>query len=178
MTAEVKRYPEYRIYKPFKSNTGAAVKFQIKLLTEKKAGYTAREPQLFLVGAPQGPNVGENASFFWEDQAKAVTMKLGMPDVGEMLLVLGIKKEYVGPVMGEGRKVEMGLYHNNPRGNTILRLKAAKNGKTGARVFYLSVSAQRDKVAAVQVKLTLTHAEGEVLRLLLERFIHLSHDMM
>ena len=171
-----KRYPEYRIYKPYKSK-GAAVKFQIKLLKEDKGTYWSHDPQLFLVAAPEIPSNNENAAFAWEDSKKAVTMKLGMPDVGEILLVLGTKKEYVGPFKKADRAVEMGLYHKNPRGNTILKLKAAKNGNK-ERVFYLAVSSQRDKGTAVKVNLTLTHAEGEILRLLLERWVHLAHDMM
>ena len=92
-------------------------------------------------------------------------MKLGMPDIGEMLLVLTGKTKFVGPPPKSGRTVEPGLFHKNKNGNTSLRLKWS-DGK-----LYLNLSSQDGNKNVAKVGHSSTSGEATVLAVLLEIFV-------
>ena len=122
----VKRLSEYRIYKPNKQNNGAATKFQVKI-TEKDyvSAVDRKKVELFIVSTEQtGLDEKQNAKFAWNDPTKEVTMKLGIPDVSEMLITLRQMKKVAGTVDGKYK----GLFHQNPKGNSSLVLERTDRG--------------------------------------------------
>lgn len=155
MAVTVKKYfPDYRIYKPKKDGTGAASKFQLKITDEK-----FKNVQLFWVGAQQkDKDDSENAQFAWEDKDRFVTIKLGLPDLGEILTVLkGIKSE-----AGQAGK---GIYHKNKSGDSSITFKKYKP-PTGDAMFTVRLS-KKVNGKMTEVKHSLTLAEGAVLETLL-----------
>mgnify|MGYP006408102513 FL=1 len=164
---------EFRIYKPNNKSSGAASKFQCKTKWKKIGDKEYPEMVLFLESASQtGTDDNGNASFGWSQQGKSdksVTMKLGMPDIGEMLLVLTGKTKFVGPPPKSGRTVEPGLFHQNKNGNTSLRLKWS-DGK-----LYLNLSSQDSNKNVVKVGHSITSGEATVLAVLLESFVAQYH---
>lgn len=162
---------EYRIYKPNSKGAGAASKFQCRTKWKTVDNVDYAELILFLESAQQkGFDSNKNASFGWSTNADknkgtSVTMKLGMPDIGEMLLVLKGRKQYVGPEPKQGRKIEPGIYHQNKNGNTSLRLKWSEGR------LYLNISSQDDKKNVTKVSHSITTAEAAVLESLLENFV-------
>lgn len=156
----VKYYPEHRIYKPKRSNDGAASKLQLKTVTEK---YT--ETYLFWVAVSQtGVDTKGNATFAWGDKEKEVTIKLEPIDIAEMLCVLTGVKEYVGPPPKEVGGKPNGLFHKNKFGNTSLQLSRNND------VFYFRLASKRaDKLVAVQH--TISVPEAEILIILLKNAI-------
>tara|TARA_Y100001949_G_C15958850_1_gene318283 strand:- start:548 stop:1096 length:549 start_codon:yes stop_codon:yes gene_type:complete len=171
---KIKTHPkEFRIYKPNSKNSGAASKFQCTTKYKKIGDKEYPEMVLFLESAPQtGTDDNGNASFGWSQQGKSgksVTMKLGMPDIGEILLVLTGKTKFVGPSPKSGRTVEPGLFHKNKNGNTSLRLKWS-DGK-----LYLNLSSQDSKKDVSKVGHSITPGEATVLAVLLESFVAQYH---
>jgi hypothetical protein len=165
---------EYRIYKPNSKNSGAATKFQCRVKEVGKGDKKYPELFLFVEMAQQtGTDENDNAKFDWAGKEnpnpKSVTMKLGLPDVGEILLVLMGRKKFVGPEPKEGQKIESGLFHQNNDGNTSMRLKW-DNGK-----LYLNLSAQDKAKNLVKVSHSITMAEAVVLEHLLQHFIVAYH---
>ena len=92
---------EFRIYKPNSKGSGAASKFQCRTKWKTVDSVDYAELILFLESAQQtGFDKNKNASFGWstnseKNKGKSVTMKLGLPDIGEMLLVLKGRKQFV-----------------------------------------------------------------------------------
>lgn len=162
---------EYRIYKPNSKGNGAASKFQCRTKWKTVDGVDYAELVLFLETAKQtGFDSNKNASFGWstssdKNKSTSVTMKLGMPDIGEMLLVFMGRKPYVGPEPKEGKKIEPGIYHQNKNGNTSLRLKWSE-GK-----LYLNISSQDGSKNVTKVSHSITPAEATILESLLSNFV-------
>ena len=162
---------EFRIYKPNAKGTGAASKFQCRTKWKGVDGVDYADLILFLESAQQtGFDKNKNASFGWstnseKNKGKSVTMKLGLPDIGEILLVLKGRKSFVGPEPKEGRKIEPGLYHQNKHGNTSLRLKWSEGR------LYLNISAQDQSKNVTKVSHSITTAEAAILESLLCNFI-------
>ena len=162
---------EFRIYKPNAKGSGAASKFQCRTKWKSVDGVEYAYLILFLESAQQtGFDSNKNASFGWstnseKNKGKSVTMKLGLPDIGEMLLVLKGRKTFVGPEPKEGRKIEPGLYHQNKHGNTSLRLKWSEGR------LYLNISSQDKNKNVTKVSHSITTAEAAVLESLLENFV-------
>jgi hypothetical protein len=144
------RAKEFRIYKPNKTKNGSAIKFQGRY--DEKSKYP--EWLMFLDGAIQtGEDENGNASFGWKEADKFVTLKLGIPDVSDLLAVIS------------GRKVESKLYHENTKGNTQFTFTHIPD-----KGYRFRLSSQRDgKVVAVPG--TISYAEGEVIRVLFENWI-------
>lgn len=167
---------EYRIYKPNSKGSGAASKFQCRTKWKSIDGNEYPDLILFLESAQQtGFDSNKNASFGWstnsdKNKGKSVTMKLGLPDIGEMLLVLKGRKQFVGPEPKQGRKIEPGLYHQKANGNTSLRLKWSE-GK-----LYLNISSQDEKKNVTKVSHSIATAEAVVLECLLENFVSEYHN--
>lgn len=122
---------EFRIYKPFKDKTtgqfkGAASKIELRRKDVEKVDaegkkYTVYEWMMFWTGTVQkGEDDKGNASFDWqtkEKPGKQVCLKLGDPDVGDLLAVLNGQKPQVGGMAGKG------IYHENDKGNSSLTFK-------------------------------------------------------
>tara|TARA_R100001509_G_scaffold164543_1_gene142555 strand:+ start:3410 stop:3958 length:549 start_codon:yes stop_codon:yes gene_type:complete len=167
---------EYRIYKPNSKGSGAASKFQCRTKWKTIDNNDYAELILFLETASQSGVDGKgNASFNWSSSGEknkggSVTMKLGLPDIGEMLLVLKGRKKFVGPEPKQGRSVEPGLYHQNKNGNTSLRLKWSE-GK-----LYLNISSQDSSKKVTKISHSITPAEAAVLESLLDNFIVQYHN--
>ena len=161
---------EYRIYKPNSKGSGAASKFQCRTKWKSVDGVDYADLILFLETAQQtGFDSNKNASFAWssgdKNKDKSVTMKLGLPDIGEILLVLKGRKQFVGPEPKSGRKVEPGLYHQKKNGNTSLRLKWSEGR------LYLNLSSQDAKKNVTKVSHSITTAEAVILESLLMSFV-------
>lgn len=142
---------KYVIYRANKSNTGAAT--SIEFNTDKK--------MLFLVSAKQiGTDEKGNANFGWSDPKTAITVKMGLPDIGEFLTILnGVK-----PKIAEGK----GLFHENPKGNTIVNLETyTKDNRTA---YSFKVSSKRDGVTT-QIQHMISLGEGQVIKVILQEAI-------
>ena len=163
---------EYRIYKPNSKGSGAASKFQCRTKWKSVDGVDYADLILFLETSQQtGFDSNNNASFGWsssgskDKKSKSVTMKLGLPDIGEILLVLKGRKQFVGPEPKQGRNVEPGLYHQKQNGNTSLRLKWSEGR------LYLNLSSQDASKNVIKVSHSITTAEAAVLESLLDHFV-------
>ena len=160
---KVDRPVEYRIYKPYKQSDGAASGFQMKITHDPEAKWNKRSVDLFWVATNQvgiNPET-KNPKFGWDDNSKSATMKLGLMDVGELLLIL------------QGKKEEVTLYHQNRQGNTIAKLKKAQT-KSGP-VLNFQMSSKRGE-ALVKVAHNISQAEAQILIQLLKDFISSYHS--
>ena len=163
MEKQIIRPNEYRIYKPYGENQGAASAFQMKItLTpdEKKK----RTVDLFWVSTNQTgtDKSSKTARFGWQDSSTSATMKLGIVDVGEILLAL------------RGKREEITLYHQNKSGNTVVKIKRGQ-GKAGP-VLNFQMSSKRGESDLVRVKHNITQGEAQVLDRLLEDFISVYYN--
>tara|TARA_R100000005_G_C4886613_1_gene135563 strand:+ start:56 stop:559 length:504 start_codon:yes stop_codon:yes gene_type:complete len=162
---EVKRPPEYRIYKPYKEDSGAASSFQLKITNDSDApSGRQRKVELFWVSCQQtGVNKEtKNASFGWDDSTKSATMKLGLVDVGELLLFL------------EGKKEDVSLFHQNRSGNTVVKMKKAQN-KSGP-VISFQMSSKREGNPLVKISHYISMGESQIILQLLKDFVSVYHN--
>jgi hypothetical protein len=167
----LKKQAQWRVYKPKKSNDGAASKLECKVVTftKEKDGqkYPVRKVQVFWVSAQQtGTDANDNASFGWEDEAKRVTLKLGEVDLGEILAVLNNKKDVAGAV---GDKFK-GIFHKNEKGNASFLLERKDTG------YYLRVSKKIGTAPAIAVTHQISFGEGEILRIVVESAVRLMYQ--
>jgi len=149
--ADRKFFQEFRIYKPRKTKDGAASSMEY---SRKDDG----NRMLFWTSVLEVPSDGENAAFGWKIDGKVVTMKLGIPDIGLLLAVLN------------GRTAEAKLFHQNAKGSTTLTL--TKDRDKG--IYFLRVTGKKGNDDPIKINHSVTYAEGEVMRVLLERFVALS----
>ena len=157
---KVIRPSEYRIYKPYGEDKGAASAFQMKITIDPDAKPgRQRLVELFWVATNQsGMNpTTNNPSFGWDDKTKTATMKLGLMDVGELLAVF------------QGKKPEVTLYHQNKAGNTIAKLKQGQT-KSGP-VLNFQMSSKRNDRDLVRVSHNISQGEAQVLSQLLRDFV-------
>lgn len=154
---EKKFLKSFKIFRANKSREGAASQWS---LSDKEG-----KVSLFVDAAKQKPtdDAEGNATFDWDSK---LTMKLGEPDVGEILCVLkNIKRE-----VGTGK----GLFHANDKGNSVLNFSLYEKDNNPV-CYSLRVSTQRDGVNSM-VQHLVSFADGEILRVLLERFIARKYD--
>lgn len=165
MSNTTRYFPEFRIYKPTQSNSGAASALQIKL-----AEVDGRwELQLFWTATQQIPSQTENASFAWKNKEKTVIIKLGDPDVGEILAVIYGIKDSVGRKDAKD-KPGKGLFHKNATGNTTMSLQEQTDEKSGEISYRVRLASKKgDKL--IQVSHTITIGEAIIIRKLLEQWI-------
>lgn len=163
-------FPEFRIYKPTKSNTGAASAIQTKMTSVKGR----HELQLFWVATKQVQSKTKNAAFAWKDKEQTVTMKLGDPDVGEILAVLRGVKDSMGRKESKD-KPGKGLFHQNPNGNTTMTLQANYNDATGEPSYYIRLASKSKQGKLIEVKHSITVGEAEFIRVLLEHWVLASY---
>lgn len=159
---------ELRLYKPSKEGNGAASKIQLVDKIVEKDGSKFNRVMMFWVAAQQnGKDEDDNAKFFWEPkEGRQVTMKLGDPDVGEILAVLNGNKKEAGS--------SMGLFHKNENGNSSLQFKAniqRVNDKDVVMGYYVRLAFQDKTKKVTEVKHSITLGEAEVLKLVFERYV-------
>ena len=150
---EKKLIKAYKIFKPNKTNNGAASQFS--WAQDKKC--------MFLEAASQLPTKDQegNSTFDWKNK---LSFKLGEVDIAQILCVLrGIKDS-----VGYGDK---GLFHSFGNNNAVLRFQ--KGDKGG---YYLGISVKKEGSEPVGVKHALTDSEGVLLEILLSRAIELVYD--
>lgn len=160
-------FGEYRIYKPNKSNNGAATKIQGKI---KNTPY--REVQLFWEASQQIGMDGDNAKFGWDDDEKKVVFKMDTPDIGEILAVLNYEKDNAGPKGKDGKY--NGIFHQNPRGNTVLQFARLRKEDEPHTYWVKLTSKKGGKL--VEVKHVITPAEAQILKVLLEKSVELIYN--
>tara|TARA_R110000765_G_scaffold142217_3_gene243376 strand:+ start:5601 stop:6101 length:501 start_codon:yes stop_codon:yes gene_type:complete len=154
---EVIRPNEYRIYKPYGEDKGGASAFQMKI-TNTPSEKIKRKVELFWVSANQtGVDENKNARFGWQEPTGSATMKIGMIDIGEILLAL------------RGKKEEITLYHQNKSGNTIVKITRGST-KSGP-VLNFQMSSKRGNAEAVRVRHNITQGEAQILDHLLSDFV-------
>lgn len=153
------RPQEYRVYKPRKSNDGAAIAFQLSYKEKEYNGKKYPNWMVFMVATKQtGTDSNGNASFDWKE--KAINVKLGENDLGEIIAVLERRKQSVG--------TKGSLFHETPGGgNKIIGFEYNKD-----RGFYsLSVSSKDKSGGLSKVNLTVSDSEASILLVLLKRAV-------
>jgi len=144
-----RQFSDLKFYKPRPNGQGAASRWNL-----------ARDKQaVFVEMANQMPSDDENARFDWD---RHLTVKLGLPDLGEILAVLLGRKAGVGTKRGEGRF--SGLFHKNPKGDSSLGFVRAANSEG----FYLKVGVKREGGDLKTAGHSFTEGEACVLRIALE----------
>lgn len=124
----------------------------------------SNKDSVFLEMANQkGKDAKGNASFDWDNK---IRFKLGISDIGEILAVLVGLQEGIGPI-DPSKKKHKGLYHSNPKGNSILYF-----GKDNSGRFRIYISAKRGEEKTV-VQHSITKGEACVLSTLLRRAIEI-----
>lgn len=147
---------ELRIYKPNKSNNGAASKFQVVVKGKKnKEGKSFDQLMSFItMSAQTGVDADGNASFAWGDPTKEVILKISPLDAATMIAAL------------VGMEPEAKLFHQNQNGSTTLTISRSEKG-----VLYLRTTAKKGSDAPVQLNHSLTSAEAILLKIYLEQFV-------
>ena len=171
----IRKKQQWRVYKPNKEGSGAASRLEMKIVTDQRVGkdgnsYEVRDVQMFWVASPQtGTDDNGNASFAWRDSGdtRSVTLKLGEPDIGELLAVLNGHKSEAGKVGGKFP----GIFHQNAGGSTTFSFKKADN-----QGYYIRLAKKPKGGNLTEVKHTLSLGEAEVLKVLLERVIQQSYQ--
>jgi len=161
----VTRPPEYRIYKPYKDDAGAASSLQLKITEDSDAPVgRKRKVEMFWVSCQQtGVNrETKNASFGWDDSSKSATMKIGLVDVGELLAFL------------HGKKEDVNLFHQNMSGNTVVKMKKSQN-KSGP-VISFQISSKREGNPLVKISHYISIGESEIIAQLLRDFVSSYHN--
>ena len=142
-------------WKPKKSNDGAAAIFEFS------AARGDRDACFFVRMMPQN-GTGNGAKFLSD---KAINVKLGLNDVGEMLSVLS------GRTAGLGQKNDKGywsgLYHDSPNGNSVITLN---RGNTESPVMFFGLSVKRESSEG-RFNISLTPGEQEILRAFLTHYL-------
>jgi len=173
---------EFRIYKPFKDKTtgqfkGAASKIELRRKDVEKVDaegkkYTVYEWMMFWTGTVQkGEDDKGNASFDWqtkEKPGKQVCLKLGDPDVGDLLAVLNGQKPQVGGMAGKG------IYHENDKGNSSLTFKYNDGKVDGAQKYEPSYRVRvSSKIGStlVAAEHSITLGEAEILKEILLGYV-------
>ena len=144
---------DLRFYRPNKEHKGNASSVELRYKEKSK------EWMLFFVATKQtGLDEKGNASFGWKTKEDNVVIKLGTPDVGELMAVLNGKKDFVG------QKSEQGLFHKNESGNSSLQFAKVEGG------YKLRVSSKTgDKLN--QFTQMLSFGDGEQLKVVLQLFL-------
>jgi len=143
-----------KIYKPNKTNNGAASQFC----------WSHEKRCIFIESAPQMPDRdGEGNSLFdWKNNK--IIFKLGPPDIAEILCVLDGIKSSVG-------YADKGLFHSSGNNNAVLKFqKADKSG------YYFGISVKKEGSEPVAIKHSITDGEGMILQILLRRAIEIVYD--
>lgn len=144
-------------YHPNARGTGSALRIEPRANRHDADRYNCffieLAGQKTMAGRERGANT--YATFDWDNK---ITVKLGFPDICEILMVL----EGRVPHIGGDRK---GLYHASKQGNTLIAL--ARDAQRGT--YYLSLSRKRNGDSDAQrIGIGLSEAEATGLRCLLQ----------
>lgn len=155
-----KQTKQFRIYKPTRSNNGAASSIDFRR-EEKEYGKLL----VFWVSTVQtGTDKDGNAQFAWKDKNKTVTLLLGTPDMAEILAVLKGIKQYAG-LKGTGPKPT--IFHKNEKGNKSFMFGRLPDNS--GYEFRLSSKEGANPVVAVSHRISLE--EGVVLEILFSKIL-------
>lgn len=159
---------DFRIYRPYKENQGAASKIQVVEKIREKGDRKYAEVMIFWEAAPQlSIDENSNATFDWASQenkeGKSITMKLGMVDLGEILAVLNGRKDFVGT------KKDQGLFHKTDEShNKGFQFYLDDQG----RGYYFRMS-EKGPSGLKQVRHGLSFSDGELLKVVLSEAVRL-----
>lgn len=159
-----KKAKEWRVYKPKKTNDGAASKLELSIKGKDIVGkdnkpLTIRVVNVFWVSAKQtGTDANDNASFGWSDEDKNVTLKLGEVDLGEILAVLNNEKVITGATEGNYK----GIFHKNDKGSASFSIEKHAKG------YNVRASKKIGAAAPVQITHQLTFGEAQILKQVVE----------
>ncbi len=131
--ATTPRSPDYTIYKPNSRGSGAAVRF----------GLNRQKAAIFVDGASQ---IGER-QFDWENK---ITMKWGLPDIGNVLAVL------------QGRTTQAKLFHQTEKGSSTLEITLQDDPDRAPYLLSMSRQNSADKTLR-KVVIPLSQGEAAVL---------------
>ncbi len=152
-------HEEYRIHRPNNKGTGSATSFQMTLIETKLEKVSYRDVSVFLTMVPQIKNdEAGNNKFGWKDEKRRLIMKLDMNDLGELLSVLNGVKKKVGPL-----SKDTGLFHQSPKGNSILGFEKTTSSKGGDPVYRMALSVKRGDDVQKFLQY-LSAADGEILK--------------
>jgi hypothetical protein len=156
----------FRIYKPNNQKSGSASQLDYRKNTRGKRS----EVVLFWTITQQtGEDDNGNASFAWDsDKSKTIKMKLGLPDVGEILAVLKGRKDAVG--------TGKGLFHKNQNGNSVLQFCFVGATDKVPDRFSLRISTQDTQKNSLAINQTISIGEGVVLEQFLNGFLSSSFE--
>ena len=131
------------VYKPNSRKQGSAL--QLKLGSERSCMFLELAPQA------EGPN-----PFDWTN--RKIIVKLGPSDIGKLLVLFN----RVFPPTTDETKPDLQLFHKNPKGNKIIKIKHQENG------YYMKVSASEGgKNNAIAIPITWD--EVELIKIALNR---------
>lgn len=122
-----------KIYKPTKTKSGAAVKFDLRLIPEWETAKTKTTvPFVKVVGGGMfmelarqtGEDDKGNATFGWQAADQRIVTKLGLPDLSAILVA--VECRYAGkplPNPKKGTKNVVSMFHQTQKGNTIIEYR-------------------------------------------------------
>lgn len=134
------------IYKANKNNNGSVAQF--KLGSEKDC--------MFMELAKQHKGMRDPAPYDWANTK--ITVKLGESDIGKLLALFNGNL----PLVSDPKKEDLMLYHQNSKGNKIIKLKKQ------ARGYYMKVSVKEGD-RNDSITLPISWDEAELLRVGLTR---------
>lgn len=133
------------VYKPNNKNTGTAAQFKMG----------NKRDCMFLEVAKQVRPKEDKSPYDWTNK---FTVKLGVSDIGKILALLNGAL----PPSNDPQKEDLGLFHNNAKGNKVIKFKKQNNG------YYVKISCKEgEKVDNVAFPLSVD--EAELLRIALVR---------
>jgi len=147
---------DFTLYKARKDGNGVASQWSLR--PDKRCVF-------FEMAEQTGKNENGDATFGWG--TNKLTFKLGISDIGEVLAVISGLQDGVGPKDISG--AHKGLFHSNPKGNSILKFGLGKNGMYNV---YLSVKRDDQQQALFH---TVSNGELCVLGVLLRKATELIH---
>lgn len=146
--------PQFKIYRANKNDPSKGVAVSVEY---------NRKNMVFWVAAPQSGEKNGNPTFGWKDKERAITMKMGGVDLGEILACLSGMKHFVGAT-------EKGLYHQNPLGNAGFSMRREGD------FFVVRISMKRGgNLVAYNHKITL--GEAALLKIFLEACVIKMHSL-
>lgn len=149
----------FTIYRANKAGNGAASQFTVKL---KKNENNTNEVQFFWTMAKQA---GEK-KFDWQNKNASINFKMGVGDMCDMIAVIGGRKTEVGPGNGKGR------FHENPKGNTVLKFAYNKE----KNIYQIGLSSKRENQENVSLYHSLSIEEAMGLLIVLQDAVSLSYN--
>lgn len=141
----VKKRDFIGIYKANKNNTGAVAQFKMG----------SQRDCMFMELAKQVRPMRDDKPYDWENTK--ITVKLGDADIGKLLALFNGNL----PLESDPKKEDLMLYHQNVKGNKIIKLKKQSRGyymkvsiKEGDRSDSISLPISWDEAELIKIGLT------------------------